>query len=253
MKKNMLEQQFKPRNISPLPQVRRKLNFQPQPENNVINGWSYLQKNPQWNEVYPVLGQISDVIQQSYELGNYILPKTTNELKDALEKGRMIIILGRNENGQLDFLSSCMYSELGKNLRGQVVYEVGGVITNPAVTVDRTKKTPSKSLVFPINSYLTNTRTSFATQALKAIIAQIQQNDPNGEIIATTRSLRSQLALLNTGFRRQDWTQELQNLSCDSRCLGCTDHKNCHLADQGFTNIKNQSGCHLMVYPKKIN
>lgn len=210
----------------------------------VLTGWQYLQNHQDFN-ISEIAKEISQVIQQVYNAGAFILPKTEAQIKEAIAENRLVAILARDQQGQLRVLACTMYIHLGK-LNDQLVLEVGGLVKNPELTTSKVNK--NKELVFPINDSGSQT---LGTQVLEAVLAQIKKSQPNSLIIATTRSLKSQNALFKAGFVQTTWSDQFKDLSCDPGCRGVDDHKNCSLANLDFSKESSQSGCKLMIYRAK--
>jgi|GEM_PF-2867702 len=208
--------------------------------------------------------EISEVIQEWFILGKYILPKSQKQIQDMLNSGQLVALMGRDTTGKMRFITACMYSILGENHNGNKVIEVGGLTANKNITtkrhdpyLTRDDNDPLKqTLVFPINNYglSTTNNLTYGAQVVSSVIELIKIKHPDAIIIATARSQPSQNALIHAGFVNGTWTREFKNLSCDDSCKGLIkgQRQNCNFADKEFTTSNDgQSGCHLLVLPQE--
>lgn len=230
--------------ISPLVSVSNcSENRKMQISKRILSGFDYIYKNylkQNEKEVDIICQEISQSIQDAYNKGAFILPKSSQDIKTAILENRLVAIFGRDLDNKLHVLASSMYSILGVSQR-KAVLEVGGLIVSSKYGI----RGSGKELIFLINDGGTLAQNqSFGTQILEATVKLAKQNHPESLIIATTRSQKSQSALENAGFIVKSWDKEKSNLSqlsCDFRCRDVNDHTNCQFMDKS---------CKLMVYIK---
>jgi hypothetical protein len=212
----------------------------------IFNGWEYLQSMSDFDQV-AISTEISECIDQAYQNGAFILPKSPEDIACAIKEGRLVAILGRDRSMQLRFIAASMYVPLVFDDNDVMVIEAGALITNPNVT---TKVGSPKEFVFPINDGgVWRNGQTYGSQVLDALIEKAKGDYLEARIVATSRSKKSEKALNSAGFGQVDWTAELRRLSCDPSCRGVADHTNCKFANMDFTPNPN-SGCHLQEYQK---
>jgi hypothetical protein len=209
-------------------------------------GWDYLKNLFKPSESDSLAQEISKSIFRAYENQAFILPKSEDEILQAITEDRLIAIIGYDKSMQKKFIAAASYNILG-TMDGVQLIEVGALISNQNVTT-RKDFAGLKDLVYPINDGgAWKNGQSYGALVLDAVIAKIKANHSNFQIIATTRSEKSQKALLNAGFSVTNWSPDLQKHSCDPSCKGVENHRNCQFAEGSFTQLEN-SGCQLMQY-----
>ena len=213
----------------------------------VYNDWQKLKEKLTSSEIVDIAQQISRSTIEENKKGNYILPKTSQQILTAIKDGRMQVIVGRDNDNNVRFLVAAGYVSLGKDENSKNIVEIGTLIRNSEVSTKHTEG-DDKDFISPIynKGWLSEFKPS--TRILAAVIYSIMQNFCEVTVIATSRSDKSMAALVEAGFKDQKWTKALKNNSCDSDCLGVTDYQNCPFADEEFDNSQNNtSGCKLMV------